>query len=155
MLPLLQVKGKGAGQMNAEGAYSCQQGHRARELWPRDIALPPQYCAGCRDQWTSWLSSLKQWKYKTGRVGNVPRILPSVITTSSFRHVHAIGQHDPAKERNPAWEPYTPAARLKGLNLLGTRFTWALERRQLCVTLNDGSRVKPVCERGGGGRGGC
>eukprot|EP00200_Dunaliella_tertiolecta_P002719 CAMPEP_0202337344 /NCGR_PEP_ID=MMETSP1126-20121109/56_1 /ASSEMBLY_ACC=CAM_ASM_000457 /TAXON_ID=3047 /ORGANISM="Dunaliella tertiolecta, Strain CCMP1320" /LENGTH=534 /DNA_ID=CAMNT_0048927501 /DNA_START=182 /DNA_END=1787 /DNA_ORIENTATION=- len=97
-----QVKGKGAGQMNAEGAYSCQQGHRARELWPRDIALPPQYCAGCR------------------------------------------GQHDPAKERNPAWEPYTPAARLKGLNLLGTRFTWALERRQLCVTLNDGSRVKPV-----------
>lgn len=27
---------------------------------------------------------------------------------------------------------------------LNSRFTWALERRQLCVMLNDGSRVKPV-----------
>lgn len=26
------------------------------------------------------------------------------------------GLHDPNKERNPLWEPYTPAARLRGLN---------------------------------------
>jgi len=46
----VQVKGMGACQMDAEGAYSCQPGHRARELWPRDVALPPQYCTGCRGE---------------------------------------------------------------------------------------------------------
>jgi hypothetical protein len=63
-----------------------------------------------------------------------------------YTHTHNThtGGHDPGKERNPAWEPYTPAARLRGLNLLGTKFTWALERKQLCVTLNDGSSVRPV-----------
>lgn len=80
-------------------------------------------------------------------------ILRSHIHTHMWARMHTCGhsgEHDPSKERNPLWEPYSPAARLKGLGLLGTKFTWALERRQLCVALNDGSRVKPVRACAGG-----
>ncbi|KAJ9529293.1 hypothetical protein QJQ45_007974 [Haematococcus lacustris] len=53
------------------------------------------------------------------------------------------GNHDVSKERNAAWEPYTPAMRLQNLNCLPSKFQTALVRGQLCVALNDSS-IAPV-----------
>ena len=54
------------------------------------------------------------------------------------------GGHEAENEKNPAWEPYTPADRLRNLNMLETKFTVALSKGFLCAKQNSDSVNRPV-----------
>ena len=45
---------------------------------------------------------------------------------------------------NPAWEPYSPADRLRNLNMLETKFSVALSKGFLCAKQNSDNVSKPV-----------
>ncbi|KAJ9529512.1 hypothetical protein QJQ45_013865 [Haematococcus lacustris] len=126
-----QVSRPGMGQRGSPGAWSPMEGQPARELWPQDLALPPKYCAGCRGAAAAPLPT---------RHHHVTRC---AYINQGLQLCLGAGSHDVSKERNAAWEPYTPAMRLQNLNCLPSKFQTALVRGQLCVALNDSS-IAPV-----------
>lgn len=71
------------------------------------------------------------------------------LTNALSRHHNlnlAAGEHDPAHEVDSGvhWEPYTARMRLANLHRLVSAFQLALLRGQLCLAINEGSRVAPV-----------
>ncbi len=155
--------------MGTAGSYSPVPGHRPRELWPANMDLPQRYCAGCRGARVrlrvhsfppfpppppSFLWWLPVMLRATARLrvfaaplqaarGHLFGVVARAWDAYVFLRA-AAGDHDPENEMNPLWEPYTPTQRLACLGQLQSDFVKALLNRQLCVALNDDSRVNPV-----------
>ncbi|KXZ46601.1 hypothetical protein GPECTOR_42g812 [Gonium pectorale] len=47
------------------------------------------------------------------------------------------GSHEPSRERDPAWQPYTPHTRLANLQQLDTKFSRAMFKGVLCCSLSE------------------
>lgn len=91
---------------------------------------------------TSQVDAPDAWSAVPHEMGR--QIWPADIVYPPRYCVGCRGGHEAARERNPAWEPYTPLQRLSNLNMLQTKFQVALVKGFLCVKQNCDSRTTPI-----------
>ncbi|MEW5316788.1 MAG: hypothetical protein WDW38_008138 [Sanguina aurantia] len=91
---------------------------------------------------TGQVGTASAWAPREGAVG---RELWAVDLSLPAKFCAACrGNHEPANEMNPDWQPYTPKMRLSNMHMLDSKFKRALVQGALCVKLNPDSRVTPI-----------